>query len=52
MGAQKNPLIETFFVEYQQHMSYLRYKKNYFQLPTLIWGPALYKLIQDVRGSD
>ena len=39
-GAQKNRLIETILFEYQQHMFWLRNKKNNFLIRTLIWIPV------------
>ena len=39
-GCSKEPSHREGSFEYQQHMFWLRYKKNNFQLHTLIWGPA------------
>ena len=38
-GCSKEPSHQDGSYEYQQHMFWLRNKKNNFQLRTLIWGP-------------
>ena len=39
-GCTKEPSHPEGSFEYPQHMFWLRNKKKYFQLLTLIWGPA------------
>ena len=42
-GCSKEPSHRDGSLEYLQHMFWLRNKKNYFQLHTLIWGPECLK---------
>ena len=39
-GCSKEPSHRDSSFEYPQHMFWLRNKKNYFQLSTLIWEPV------------
>ena len=40
-GRSKEPSHQDGSFDHPQHMFWLRNKKNNFQLPTLIWGPAM-----------
>ena len=40
-GCLKEPSHRDISFEYQQHMFWLRKKKNNVQLGTLIWGPGV-----------
>ena len=47
-GCSKEPSHRDGSFEYPQHMFWLRYKKNNFQLQAFIWGPALVMLNLDL----
>ena len=50
-GCSKEPSHRDGSFEYPQHMFWLRNKKNNFQLGTLIWRPAITKILEKEKHN-